>query len=37
MVDAGKPDPHRHQVAGPVPEGGSPHDRRSAAGPLQWC
>jgi hypothetical protein len=32
MGAAGRPDPHRNQVGGPVPEGGSPHHRRSAAG-----
>jgi len=32
MGDAGRPDPHRHQAAGPVPEGGLPHRQRLAEG-----
>jgi hypothetical protein len=29
---AGRPDPHRHQVAGQIPEDGPPHHRRPATG-----
>jgi len=36
MGEAERPDPHRHQAAGPVPESGSPDHRRSAAGPLHF-